>query len=208
MEILFAVLLALFLAALDQTIVGTALPTHRGRSGWHQRALHLGHHHLPADERPSAASSTASCPTCIGRRPMLLIGITIFLIGSALSGLSWNMESLDPVPRPPGPRCGRHLPRLARGHRRPVHTARARPLPGPVRCGVRGGVRGRTAAGRMADRHGRLALDLLRQHAHRRRRAVHHLSLPAVDQARRGRATWTTWAPWSSRWRSSSCCWA
>ena len=29
-----------------------------------------------------------------GRRPMLLIGITIFLIGSFLSGLSWSMESL------------------------------------------------------------------------------------------------------------------
>jgi EmrB/QacA subfamily drug resistance transporter len=29
-----------------------------------------------------------------GRRPMLLLGITIFLIGSALSGLAWNMESL------------------------------------------------------------------------------------------------------------------
>ena len=62
MEILFAVLLGLFLGALDQTIVGPALPTIVERPQ-RQRLLHLGRHDLPADEHDHASRSTASCPT-------------------------------------------------------------------------------------------------------------------------------------------------
>ena len=62
-EILGAILLALFLFALDQTVVGTALPRIvTDLNG--QRAVHVGDHDLPADRRRSAARSTASCPTC------------------------------------------------------------------------------------------------------------------------------------------------
>ena len=49
MQILFAILLGMFLSALDQTIVGTALPTITARPARQQRAVHLGRHHLPAD---------------------------------------------------------------------------------------------------------------------------------------------------------------
>ena len=93
MQILVAVLLALFLAALDQTIVGVALPRIVGELG--------GNNELYTWVITSyllAATITGvfygKLSDIFGRRPMLLIGITIFLIGSALAGLSWNMESL------------------------------------------------------------------------------------------------------------------
>src|SRR6188472_505872 len=93
MEILFAILLGLFLAALDQTIVGTALPTIVGD-------LHGSNELYTWVITIYLLTSTISgvfygkLSDLYGRRPMLLIGISVFLIGSALSGLSWSMESL------------------------------------------------------------------------------------------------------------------
>jgi EmrB/QacA subfamily drug resistance transporter len=92
MEILGAVLMALLLGALDQTIVGTALPTivtdlHGNDLYTWVVTIYL-------------LTSTISVPfygklsDIYGRKPMLIIGITIFLIGSALSGLSQTMEQL------------------------------------------------------------------------------------------------------------------
>lgn len=87
-----AVLLALFLASLDQTIVGTALPRIvtdlQGTSlyTWVVTAYLL--------------TSTVTVPIygklsdVYGRKPMLLTGIVIFLIGSAASGQSRTMDEL------------------------------------------------------------------------------------------------------------------
>jgi EmrB/QacA subfamily drug resistance transporter len=87
-----AILLTLFLASLDQTVVGTALPRIvtdlNGASlyTWVVTAYLL--------------SSTITVPIygkfsdVFGRKPMLLIGVTIFLVGSWLSGLSQNMTML------------------------------------------------------------------------------------------------------------------
>jgi EmrB/QacA subfamily drug resistance transporter len=92
LEVVFAIMLALFLGALDQTVVGVALPTIIGQLGgadlytWTVTAYLL--------------TSTVTIPIygklsdLYGRKPMLLIGITIFLTGSALSGLSQNMTEL------------------------------------------------------------------------------------------------------------------
>lgn len=91
-EILGAVLLALFLGALDQTIVGTALPrvvTDLGGNDYYTWVV-----------TAYLLTSTISVPfygklsDLYGRKPMLMIGITIFLIGSALSGLSQTMWQL------------------------------------------------------------------------------------------------------------------
>ena len=91
-EILGAVLLALFLGALDQTIVGTALPrivTDLGGNEYYNWVVTI-----------YLLTSTITVPfygklsDLYGRKPMLMIGVTIFLIGSALSGLSQNMAML------------------------------------------------------------------------------------------------------------------
>ena len=92
MEILFAVLLGLFLGALDQTIVGPALPDRSSPSS-RQRALHWA-------VTIYLLTSTISVPfwgklsDLYGRKPMLMTASSIFLVGSALSGLSQNMEML------------------------------------------------------------------------------------------------------------------
>ena len=90
--VLGAVLLGLFLAALDQTVVGTALPRivtdlrGNGLYTWVVTAYLL--------------TSTITVPVygklsdVYGRKPLLLIGIVLFLIGSFLSGLSQNMMQL------------------------------------------------------------------------------------------------------------------
>ena len=92
MEILFAVMLGLFLGALDQTIVGPALPTivtQLSGNDYYVWAITI-----------YLLTSTISVPfwgklsDVYGRKPIYMLGITIFLVGSALSGLSQNMAML------------------------------------------------------------------------------------------------------------------
>src|SRR5215218_5911297 len=92
MEILFAVMLGLFLGALDQTIVGPALPTivtELSGNDYYVWAITI-----------YLLTSTISVPfwgklsDIYGRKPIFMIGIVIFLVGSALSGLSQNMGML------------------------------------------------------------------------------------------------------------------
>lgn len=91
-EILLAILLALFLGALDQTIVGVALPTIVTDLG--------GQSLLTWTITIYLLASTITVPfygklsDLYGRKPLLLIGIVLFLVGSALSGLSQNMTQL------------------------------------------------------------------------------------------------------------------
>src|SRR2546430_8946316 len=90
--ILGAVLLVLFLSSLDQTIVGTALP----RIVSDLRADNLYTWVVTA----YLLTSTVTVPIygklsdVFGRRPMLLFGVSVFLLGSALSGLSQSMGQL------------------------------------------------------------------------------------------------------------------
>ncbi len=92
MEILFAVMLGLFLGALDQTIVGPALPTIVTQLS--------GNDYYVWAITAYLLTSTISVPfwgklsDLYGRKPIFMIGIVIFLIGSALSGLSQNMGML------------------------------------------------------------------------------------------------------------------
>ena len=89
MEILGAVLIGMFLAALDQTVVGTALPV------------------IVTDLRGNdvyiwaftgyLVTATVSGPLygklsdIFGRRPFFVLGVSIFLVGSALAAISGTM---------------------------------------------------------------------------------------------------------------------
>jgi len=90
--ILGALLLGMFLAALDQTIVSTALPTIVGD-------LHGGSH-LAWVVTAYLLTSTVSTPLWgklgdqYGRKSFFQAAIVIFLIGSALSGFSHTMNEL------------------------------------------------------------------------------------------------------------------
>src|SRR5579859_3826018 len=90
--VLFAVLLGLFLSALDQNVVGTALPrivTDLNGSGLYTWVV-----------TSYLLSSTITVPIygklsdIYGRKPLLLIGVSIFLIGSILCGQSQDMTQL------------------------------------------------------------------------------------------------------------------
>ncbi|MEP7039935.1 MAG: MDR family MFS transporter [Chloroflexota bacterium] len=91
-EILIAILLAIFLAALDQTIVGTALPTIVTQL--------RGNDYYTWVVTIYLLTATISGPIygklsdLFGRRPMVMIGVSVFLVGSALSGLSQEMWQL------------------------------------------------------------------------------------------------------------------
>ena len=87
-----ALMLGMFLAALDQTIVSTALPTIVGDLG--------GLDHLSWVVTSYLLATTASTPLygklgdMYGRKPVFLAAILIFLAGSLLSGLSQSMGQL------------------------------------------------------------------------------------------------------------------
>jgi EmrB/QacA subfamily drug resistance transporter len=87
-----ALMLGMFLAALDQTIVSTALPTIVGDLG--------GLNHLSWVVTSYLLASTVSTPLygklgdMMGRKPVFLAAILIFLAGSALAGLSQSMGQL------------------------------------------------------------------------------------------------------------------
>jgi EmrB/QacA subfamily drug resistance transporter len=87
-----ALALGMFLAALDQTIVSTALPTIVGDLG--------GLEHLSWVVTSYLVASTASTPLygklgdTIGRKPMFQAAIVIFLAGSLLSGASQSLDEL------------------------------------------------------------------------------------------------------------------
>jgi len=90
--IIVAIMLALFLGALDQTIVGTALPTIMTKLGGNDLYTWVVTIYLLA--------STVTVPIygklsdMYGRKPLLLTGVSLFLIGSVLAGLSQNVAQL------------------------------------------------------------------------------------------------------------------
>ena len=90
--VLGALMLGMLLAALDQTIVATALPTIVGDLG--------GASNLSWIVTAYLLASTASTPLwgklgdMYGRRRLFQAAIVIFLVGSALSGLSQSMGEL------------------------------------------------------------------------------------------------------------------
>ncbi len=90
--VLPGLLLAIIIAMLDQLVVSTALPRIVGDLG--------GLNHLAWVVTAYVLASTVTTPLygklgdLYGRKRLLMIAIVIFLIGSALSGLSHSMDQL------------------------------------------------------------------------------------------------------------------
>ena len=89
LEILGAILLALFLFALDQTVVGVALPDHLTDLG--------GNDLYTWSVTIYLLTSTISGPIygklsdLFGRRPIIIFAVSLFLVASVLAGLSQEM---------------------------------------------------------------------------------------------------------------------
>ena len=162
-------MVTLLLAALDQTIVATALPRIVSDLGgitqysWVFTAYML--------------TSTVTVPLygrlgdVHGRRPLMLISISIFLVGSALCGLAQGMTQLIVFRAIQGIGAGGLFPlslAVIGGDRA---AARPRPLAGTDRRRLRGLVDHRAGRRRVHRRQHDLALDLPRQPARRRGRA-------------------------------------
>lgn len=87
-----ALLLGMVLAALDQTIVATALPTIVGDLGGPEQLAWVVTSYLLA--------TTVSTPLygklgdLFGRKRLFLVAITIFMVGSVLCGLATSMPTL------------------------------------------------------------------------------------------------------------------
>ncbi|MPY45695.1 MFS transporter, partial [Streptomyces phyllanthi] len=90
--VLFALMIAMLLAMLDNMIIGTAMPTIVGELG--------GLEHLSWVVTAYTLATAASTPIwgkvgdMYGRKGAFLISIVIFLVGSALSGMAQDMGQL------------------------------------------------------------------------------------------------------------------
>src|SRR5499426_1881581 len=108
MRVLGAVMIGVFLAALDQTVVGTALPriiTDLGGNDLYTWAF-----------TAYLLTATISGPLygkvsdLFGRRPVFLFGISVFMLGSVLAGLSQEMWHLVAARRIQGLGAGAIFP--------------------------------------------------------------------------------------------------
>jgi EmrB/QacA subfamily drug resistance transporter len=92
MLVYFGALIAMFMASMDMQIVVTALPTIAGE---------LGNLHLFGWVGSAYLLSTAAVSPfygklgdMYGRKIVVMVAIVLFLIGSAICGMAWSMESL------------------------------------------------------------------------------------------------------------------
>ena len=90
--ILAAVMAATFMIAVEATIVSTAMPQIAGQLG----DLHLYSWVFSAFLLAQTATTLVfgKLADLFGRKPVLLVGISIFLVGSVLCGFAWSMPSL------------------------------------------------------------------------------------------------------------------
>jgi EmrB/QacA subfamily drug resistance transporter len=90
--VLAAVMAAMFMIAIEATIVSTAMPQIAGQLG----DLHLYAWVFASFLLTQTATTVVfgKLSDLYGRRPVLLFGIAVFLVGSLLCGLAWSMPSL------------------------------------------------------------------------------------------------------------------
>ena len=186
-RILAGLMLAMFLSALDQTIVATALAT-IGRA-------YANVENLAWIVTAYLLAATAVTPLygklsdIHGRRPVLLGGIAIFVAGLGRLRACADHAGADRRALPPGPWRRRPDRDVANDRRRCDQSARARPLPGLFRRGIRDVLDRRAGARRRIGRAPALELHLLDQPAARPARVPDHRARPEGAAAPRASAT-------------------
>src|SRR4051794_41729271 len=102
--VLASVMAAMFMIAIEATIVSTAMPQIAGRLG----DLHLYAWVFSSFLLTQTATTVVfgKLADLYGRRPVLLAGIAVFLAGSLLCGAAWSMMSLIGFRLVPGVRAG------------------------------------------------------------------------------------------------------
>ncbi|MDX2376160.1 MFS transporter [Microbacterium sp. LRZ72] len=90
--ILLALMLAIFLIAIDTTILSTAVPTIVAELGGFDQYPWLFSVYLLA--QVATVPVYAKLADRIGRRSVMFVGIGLFVLGSVLSALAWSMGSL------------------------------------------------------------------------------------------------------------------
>jgi EmrB/QacA subfamily drug resistance transporter len=90
--ILLAVMLSIGLVAIDATILATAVPAIVGDLGGFTQFPWLFSVYLLA--QAISVPVYGKVADMVGRKPVMLVGIALFLLGSLLCGLAWSMTTL------------------------------------------------------------------------------------------------------------------
>ncbi len=165
--ILMSLLLTMFLAALEQTIVATALPTLGRQFGDVSNLSWVITAYLLAATAVAPVFGTLS--DIYGRRVMVIISLALFMAG--LGAVCGRAEPADPDPGPWPARARRRRHHAGGADRdlRRGEPARARPVPGLFQRRVGGRRHIGAGARRLLRRTSALVDDLLDQRSARRR---------------------------------------
>lgn len=90
--VLLAVMLSQGLVALDSTILATSIPSIVADLGGFAQFPWLFSIYMLA--QVACVPITSKLGDMVGRKPVILVGIGLFLLGSILCGLAWDMSSL------------------------------------------------------------------------------------------------------------------
>ena len=90
--VIVSIMLATFMVAVEATIVATAMPRIVGQLGGFTYYSWVFSAFLLAQSTTTVIYGKLS--DIFGRKPMLICGILIFLVGSTLAGFAWSMASL------------------------------------------------------------------------------------------------------------------
>ncbi len=157
-----SIMLPMFLAVADQTIVATALPAIASSLGEIERASWVVVSYLIANT--IAAPVYGRLGDTFGRRSMMLVALAIFVIGSVLCAISPNIELSDRSAGIAGLWRRRLDDAVASADRRNHSAARARQISGLPRRRLGKLKHVRTGCRRLSYRSLRLAIDLPCQH--------------------------------------------
>ncbi len=172
LAVTLGVITGMFLAALEATVVGTAMPTVISSLG--------GLNHYSWVFSAYLITSTVTVPVwgklsdLYGRRLFFQLGIAIFLARLGALGDGGHDDAAHHLPRGAGVGCRRAHPARDDDHRRRLHGRGARADAGVLQRRVGDFERGRPHRRRVHHRPALVALGLLHQRAVRHPRRDHH----------------------------------